>query len=44
MPVFGAFWAHFPNFRGKKNFPGKSGSVIHNFTWDSSTMPNFRKK
>ena len=27
----------------KKNFPGKSGSVKHNFTWDSSTMPKFRK-
>ena len=26
-PVFGPFWAHFPNFWGKKSFPGKSGSV-----------------
>ena len=25
-PVFGQFWVHFPNFWGKKNFPGKSGS------------------
>ena len=29
---------------GKKFFPGISGSVTHNVTWDSSTMPNFRKK
>ena len=37
------FLAHFPNFWGEKNFPGKSGSVTLNFTWDSSTMPKFRK-
>ena len=43
-PVFGSFWAHFPNFGSKKKFPRKSGSVMHNFTWDSSTMPKFRKK
>ena len=42
-PVYGPFWAHFPNFGGKKIFPAKSGSVMYNFTWDSSTMPKFRK-
>ena len=31
-----------PIFLGRK-FARKSGSVTHNFTWDSSTMPNFRK-
>ena len=38
------FWPHFPKFDGKKIFPGMSSSVIHNFTWDSSTMPKFTKK
>ena len=25
-PIFGPFCTHFPNFGGKKKFPGKSGS------------------
>ena len=41
------FLAHFrpifPISRAQQNFPGKSGSVTYNFTWDSSTMPKFRK-
>ena len=28
---FGRFSVHFPNFGGKKNFSGKSGSATHNF-------------
>ena len=32
------FLVHFPNFGGKKNFPGKSSSVINNFIWDSSIL------
>ena len=31
------------HFWGKKNFPGKSGSVTHNSIWVSSIMPKFRK-
>ena len=31
--VFGPFFGHFLNFGGKKNFPEKSGSVMHNFIW-----------
>ena len=42
-PGFGPLLAHFPNFGGKKNFSGKSGSVTHNFIWVSSTMPKFWK-
>ena len=38
-PILGSF----PNFLGKKNFPGKSSSVTHNFTWVSSIMLKFRK-
>ena len=38
--VFGLFLVHFPNFGGKNFFPGKSGSVMHNFIWVSTTMPN----
>ena len=41
--VFGPFLIHFPNFLGKKIFPGKSGPVTHNFTSVSSTMSKFRK-
>ena len=37
------FFVQFPNFGCKKLFPGKAGSVMQNFTWDSSTMPKFRK-
>ena len=29
----------FPNFGGKKDFPGKFSFVMYNFKWDSSTMP-----
>ena len=28
---------------GQKNFPGKSGSVMHNSIWVSSTMPKLEK-
>ena len=42
--VFGPFLVHLPNFWGKKNFSGKSGSVTHNFIWISSIMGKFRKK
>ena len=35
--------AHFPHSWGKKNFPGKSGTVTHNFIWVSSNIPKFRK-
>ena len=42
-PVFGPLWAHFSDFGGKKNFPKISSSVTHNFTWDSTTTPKFRK-
>ena len=41
--VFDPFLVHFPNFGGKKIFPGKSGSVTHNFIWVSSIIPKFRK-
>ena len=34
---------HFPNFGGKRIFPKKSGSVMHNLIWVSSTMLKFRK-
>ena len=43
-PVFGPFLVHFPNFRSKKLFSGKSGSVTHNFIWISNTVPKSRKK
>ena len=42
-PVFGPFLSHFPIFGAKRFFSGKPGSVMHNFTWVSSTMPKFRK-
>ena len=37
------FWPIFPIYGGKKDFPGKSGSVTHNFIRVSSTMPNSKK-
>ena len=33
----------FPIFGAKKFFPKISSSVMHNFTWDSSNVPKFRK-
>ena len=42
-PVFGPFLSHFPIFGAKRFFSGKPGSVMHKFTWVSSTMPKFRK-
>ena len=36
---FRPFWVNFPNFGGKKDFRGKFSFVMHNFKWDSSTMP-----
>ena len=40
--VFGPFLVQFLYFGGK-NFSGKSGSLMHNFIWVSSTMPKLRK-
>ena len=37
--VFGPF----SQFWEQKKISGKSGSVMHNFIWASSTMPKFRK-
>ena len=37
------FWPVFPIFEAKIFFSIKSSSVMHNFTWVSSTMPKFRK-
>ena len=42
-PCFGPFWSIFP-ILGAKKHSRKSGSVMHNFIWISSTMPKFRKK
>ena len=41
-PCFWHILGPFSLFWTKKNFPRKSGSVTHNFTWESSTMPNFK--
>ena len=38
------FFAHFSNFGGKKFFPGKCSSVMHNFIQVSNTIPRFRKR
>ena len=42
-PCFSPVLGPFSPFLGKKDFPGKSSSVMHNFIWVSSTMPKFRK-
>ena len=34
------FFAHFPNFGGKKFFSRKSGSATHNFIWVSNDTTN----
>ena len=42
-PCFCHFWSIFP-ILGAKTHSRKSGSVMHNLIWISSTMPKFRQK
>ena len=42
-PCFWPILGPFSQFWEQKKFPRKSGSVMHKFTWDSSTMSKFRK-
>ena len=43
QPCFWPILGPFSQFWEQKKFPRKSGSVMHKFTWDSSTMSKFRK-
>ena len=43
-PCFWPFWVHFPNFWRQRNFPGKSGSVTHNYSYGFlAPCPNLEK-